>query len=31
MRRQGDWWITVMGDVPVGTLRQFAVALERKN
>ncbi|HEV8312899.1 MAG TPA: MucB/RseB C-terminal domain-containing protein [Burkholderiaceae bacterium] len=31
MRRQGDWWITVMGDVPVATLRQFAVALERKN
>jgi sigma-E factor negative regulatory protein RseB len=31
MRRQGDWWITVMGDVPVATLRQFAQALERKN
>lgn len=30
MRRQGDWWITVMGDVPVNTLRSFAAGLERK-
>jgi sigma-E factor negative regulatory protein RseB len=30
MRRDGDWWITVMGDVPVVTLRQFASGLERK-
>lgn len=30
MRRDGDWWITVMGDVPVATLRQFASGLERK-
>ena len=30
MRRQGDWWITVMGDVPVQTLRSFAAGLERK-
>ncbi len=29
MRRDGDWWITVMGDVPSGTLRQFAKAVER--
>ena len=30
MRRQGDWWVTLMGDVPAPTLRQFADALERK-
>jgi len=30
MRRQGDWWITVVGDVPVATLRSFASGLERK-
>jgi sigma-E factor negative regulatory protein RseB len=30
MRRQGDWWITVVGDVPTATLRAFAVALERR-
>lgn len=30
MRRQGDWWVTVMGDVPVATLRMFAAGLERK-
>jgi sigma-E factor negative regulatory protein RseB len=30
MRRQGDWWITVMGDVPVSTLRMFAEAVERR-
>jgi len=30
MRRQGDWWITVVGDVPVATLRAFANGLERK-
>jgi sigma-E factor negative regulatory protein RseB len=29
MRRQGDWWVTVMGDVPVSTLRSFAAGLER--
>jgi sigma-E factor negative regulatory protein RseB len=29
-RRQGDWWITVVGDVPPATLRQFAQALERR-
>lgn len=28
--RHGEWWITVMGDVPVGTLRQFASGLERQ-
>ncbi|MBC7717611.1 MAG: MucB/RseB C-terminal domain-containing protein [Pseudorhodobacter sp.] len=30
MRRQGDWWLTVVGDVPVSTLRAFAAGLERK-
>lgn len=30
MRRQGDWWITVVGDVPVATLRSFAFGLERQ-
>lgn len=29
-RRQGDWWLTVVGDVPVTTLRAFAAGLERK-
>lgn len=29
-RRNGDWWITVVGDVPPATLRQFAQALERR-
>jgi len=30
MRREGDWWVTVMGDVPTATLRQFAKGVERK-
>ena len=30
MRQQGDWWITVMGDVPIATLKSFANGLERK-
>jgi sigma-E factor negative regulatory protein RseB len=30
MRRQGDWWITVVGDVPAVTLKAFAQGLERK-
>jgi sigma-E factor negative regulatory protein RseB len=30
MRRRDDWWITVMGDVPVSTLKLFAQALERR-
>jgi sigma-E factor negative regulatory protein RseB len=29
MRRQGDWWITVVGDVPASTLKMFAKGLER--
>jgi hypothetical protein len=28
--RQGDWWVTVIGDVPAATLQLFAGALERK-
>lgn len=30
MHRQENWWITVIGDVPAETLRQFANGLERK-
>lgn len=30
MHRQGDWWVTVMGEVPAATLRRFAAALERQ-
>ena len=30
MRREGDWWITVLGDVPAATLRQFANGIERR-
>jgi len=30
MRRQGDWWITVVGDVPTATLKAFAAGLEHK-
>lgn len=29
VRRDGDWWVTVVGDVPPATLRQFAAALAR--
>jgi sigma-E factor negative regulatory protein RseB len=29
-QRQGDWWITVVGDTPSATLRLFAGALERR-
>lgn len=30
VRRQGDWWLTVIGDVPRITLRAFADGLERR-
>ena len=30
MRRQGDWWITAVGDVPATTLKTFAAGLERR-
>lgn len=29
-QRQGDWWMTVVGDTPPATLKSFAAALERK-
>ena len=29
-QRQGEWWVTVVGDTPPGTLKSFAAALERK-
>ena len=29
MLQQGDWWVTVLGDVPPATLRLFAKGLER--
>lgn len=30
MNRRGDWWITVVGEVPMATAHQFESALERK-
>ncbi|HET9643187.1 MAG TPA: MucB/RseB C-terminal domain-containing protein [Burkholderiaceae bacterium] len=30
MRQQGQWWVTVVGDVPLSTLKLFAQALERR-
>jgi sigma-E factor negative regulatory protein RseB len=30
MTRRDDQWVTVMGDVPIETLKQFAAVLERK-
>ncbi|MFT3664779.1 MucB/RseB C-terminal domain-containing protein [Piscinibacter sp.] len=30
MRRQGEWWVTVVGDVPQATLLAFAKGLERR-
>ncbi|MEP7299195.1 MAG: MucB/RseB C-terminal domain-containing protein [Burkholderiales bacterium] len=29
MQQQGDWWVTILGDVPPATLRMFAKGLER--
>lgn len=29
-RRQGDWWVTVVGDAPALTLKYFASGLERR-
>ena len=29
MQQKGDWWVTVVGDVPPATLRLFAKGLER--
>jgi sigma-E factor negative regulatory protein RseB len=30
MRRLGDWWVTVVGEVPAATLHRFANALEHR-
>jgi sigma-E factor negative regulatory protein RseB len=30
MARRGDWWITVVGEVPMATAQQFESVLERK-
>jgi sigma-E factor negative regulatory protein RseB len=30
MVRQGDWWFTIVGDVPAAALRAFAKSVERK-
>ncbi len=29
-QRQGDWWVTIVGDTPPATLKMFAAALERR-
>ncbi len=29
MRRDGDWWVTLVGDVPAATLRDFATGMTR--
>jgi sigma-E factor negative regulatory protein RseB len=29
-QRQGDWWVTIVGDTPPATLKLFAAALERR-
>ena len=29
-RRLNDWWITVVGDVPLATLQQFSAGMERQ-
>jgi sigma-E factor negative regulatory protein RseB len=30
LRRLSDWWLTAVGEVPVGTLKAFADNLERR-
>ena len=30
MNRQGEWWVTVMGDVPMATVQQFEAMLQRR-
>lgn len=30
MSRQGDWWFTVVGDVPMSTIQLFEAALQRR-
>jgi sigma-E factor negative regulatory protein RseB len=29
-RSEGDWWLTVVGEVPAQTLQAFAQGLERR-
>ena len=31
MARHGDWWLTVVGEVPMSTAQQFEALLERKH
>ena len=30
MNRHGDWWVTVVGDVPMATVEQFDASLQRR-
>ena len=30
-QRIDDWWVTVVGEVPMGTVEQFAAALKRRS
>ena len=30
MNRHGDWWITIVGDVPMATIQQFETMLQRR-
>lgn len=30
MTRRGDWWLTLVGDVPAETLKRFAAAFDRR-
>jgi len=30
MARRGDWWVTVVGEVPMATVQQFEAMLERR-
>jgi sigma-E factor negative regulatory protein RseB len=30
MNRHGDWWVTVVGDVPMSTVQQFEASLQRR-
>lgn len=31
MNRRGDWWVTVVGEVPMATVKQFEAMFERKH
>jgi sigma-E factor negative regulatory protein RseB len=30
MNRHGDWWVTIVGDVPMATIQQFEAMLQRR-